>query len=98
MTGMSDSENATLNLAYSHPSLEVVVTCGTKGVYVAQSEAIHFVESKNADVHDTTGAGDIFFASYITYRLNGILTHRAAELAGDFTAERLLDPDRVVIL
>ena len=98
ITGMSDAASAAVNLARGHPSLEVVVTCGAKGVYVAQSEAISFVKSKKADVYDSTGAGDIFFASYIVHRLNGVLTRRAAELATEFTAGWLVNPNRNVIL
>ncbi|MDJ0958109.1 MAG: PfkB family carbohydrate kinase [Arenicellales bacterium] len=98
ITSTSDPASAVVNLACSHPSMEVVVTCGAKGVYVAQSEAINFVESKKTDVYDSTGAGDIFFASYITHRLNGFLALRAAELATDITAGWLVDPNRNVIL
>lgn len=98
MTGLSDASNAAVNLARSHRGLEVVVTCGTKGVYIAQDERISFVESKKVDVSDLTGAGDVFFASYLAHRFNGTLARRAAELATDLTAGWLVDPGRIVIL
>ena len=99
ITGLSDAKSAAENLACSHRSLEVVVTCGAKGVYVAQHEKISFVESKNVDVSDPTGAGDVFFASYLAHRINGTLTRReAAELATDLTARWLVNRDWDVIL
>ena len=85
-------------MARSHPCLEVVVTCGAKGTYVAQQERISFVESKNIVVSDPTGAGDVFFASYLAHRINGTLTRRAAELATDFAARWLIDPNRNAML
>ena len=98
ITGLSDASNAAVNLARSHRCLEVVVTCGAKGVYVAQHERISFVESNKVDVSDPTGAGDVFFASYLAHRINGTLTRKAAELATDLTAGWLVDPGRNVIL
>ncbi len=98
ITGLSNASNAAVKLARSHPCLEVVVTCGAKGAYVAQHEEVSFVESKNIVVSDPTGAGDVFFASYLAHRINGTLTRRAAELATDFTARWLADPDRNAML
>jgi sugar/nucleoside kinase (ribokinase family) len=92
ITGLSDASKAAENLARCHRPLEVVVTCGSKGVYVVQHEGLSFVESKNKEVSDKTGAGDVFFASYLAHRLNGTLTRKAAELATDLTAEWLVDP------
>lgn len=94
ITGLSNASSAAVDLARSHPDLEVVVTCGAKGAYVAQDEKVDFVESKNIVVSDPTGAGDVFFASYLAHRLNGTSTRRAAELATDFAARWLVDPDR----
>lgn len=98
ITGLSNASSAAVNLARSHPCLEVVVTCGAKGAYVAQYERISFVKSKNIVVSDTTGAGDVFFASYLAHRIKRRLTRRAAELAIDFTARWLADPDRNAML
>jgi len=100
ITGLSDAEGAARDLARSHSCLEVVVTCGAKGAYVAQHEESSFVESKNIVVSDPTGAGDVFFASYLAHRIKDkdTSTRRAAELATDFTAAWLVDPDRNVRL
>jgi len=100
ITGLSDASSAAVNLARSHPCLEVVVTCGAKGVYVAQQEIISFVESKNIVVSDPTGAGDVFFASYLAHRINQPRLPRsaAAEFATNFTARWLVDPDRNAML
>ena len=56
------------------------------------------MESKKVDVSNLTGAGDVFFASYLAHRFNGTLARRAAELATDLTARWLVDPGRIVIL
>ena len=87
-------------MACSQRSLEVVVRCGAKGVYVAQHEKISFVESKNVDVSDPTGAGDVFFASYLAHRIKQprLTRSAAAELATNFTAKWLVDPDRNAML
>ncbi len=98
ITGLSDASSAAVNLARSHPCLEVVVTCGAKGVYLAQQETVTFVEGEQVDVADPTGAGDVFFAFYLARRIKGTFKRMAAELATDFTARWLSDPDRNVML
>ena len=104
ITGLSDASSAAVNLARSHPCLEVVVTCGANGVYLAQRGTVTFVEAKQVDVADPTGAGDVFFASYIARRMKDTFTRKApdirmaAEFAVDSTAKWLLDPDRNVML
>ena len=74
------------------------MTCGAKGVYLAERETVTFVEAEQVDVADPTGAGDVFFASYIAYRIKGRVKRMAAELATDFTARWLSDSDRNVML
>ncbi len=98
ITGLSDASSAAVNLARSHPCLEVVVTCGAKGVYLAQQETVTFVGGEQVDVADPTGAGDVFFAFYIARRIKGTVKRVAAELATDFTARWLSGPDRNVML
>ena len=98
ITGLPNASSAAVDLARGHPGLEVVVTCGAKGAYVAQHEGMSFVESNNVVVSDPTGAGDVFFASYLAHRINGASTRQAAELATDFTARWLVDPDRNAML
>ena len=98
ITGLSNAESAAVNLARSHPWLEVVVTCGAEGAYVAQHEGISSVKSQNRVVSDPTGAGDVFFASYLAHRIKRQSTRSAAELATDFTSRWLIDPDRSALL
>ncbi len=97
ITGIRDPERAALHFARSHSPLEVVVTCGTNGVYVAQQGNVHFEPAVPVDVPDPTGAGDVFFAAYLAQRLKGD-SPDAAAFAVRFTAERLDDPERSVRL
>lgn len=98
ITGIRDPGHAALHLARSHSRLEVVVTCGTNGVYVAQQQNVHFEPAVPADVPDPTGAGDVFFAAYLAQRLKGVSRDAAAAFAVRFTADRLGDPDHSVRL
>ena len=94
ITGRIGPSQAALNLATSYPSLEVVVTCGADGVHVARRSSVYYEPAVPVDVADSTGAGDIFFASYVAKRLMGASTESAAKFAAGFTARRLLDPSR----
>ncbi len=50
---------------------EVCVTMGGEGCYVASDSEAHFLESRPVEVKDTTGAGDAFWAGYLTAWCDG---------------------------
>lgn len=45
---------------------EVCYTMGAEGCWVADDKERHFVPSRKVEVKDTTGAGDAFWAGYLT--------------------------------
>ena len=97
ITGCIVPSQAASNLATSYPSLEVVVTCGADGAHVARQSSVYYEPAVPVDVADSTGAGDIFFASYVAKRMEASpesAVQSAAKFAAGFTARRLLDPSR----
>lgn len=50
---------------------EVCFTLGGEGLWVANDHEKHFIPSRPVKVLDTTGAGDAFWAGYLTARLDG---------------------------
>jgi sugar/nucleoside kinase (ribokinase family) len=77
---------------------ELVVTMGERGGYVRTraGDTIEYRAAPVARLHDTTGAGDVFFAVYVLeriYRGAGIpeACERAAAVAGEHVAGRLID-------
>jgi ribokinase len=44
----------------------VIITLGSKGVYVATKEKEEFIPSEKVDAVDTTGAGDAFNGGLVT--------------------------------
>lgn len=60
LSGLGDPRDAARHLAASHPTVEVVVTCGSDGaLYVANGALVH-VEAEAVEAVDTVGAGDVF--------------------------------------
>lgn len=43
----------------------VVITCGERGAYVISDQQIYFKKAKKVKTVDTTGAGDVFGASFV---------------------------------
>ncbi len=97
-TGSPDPQAAAAQLAQARPGLEVLVTCGPDGATVAHGSHIHSCPAVPVTVADSTGAGDIFFASYLARRLAGDTPDKAAHFAATHTARRLSDPKRLVRL
>lgn len=98
VTGSSDPSVASLKLAMFNERLEVVVTCGRRGVYISHDGRTHHEPALVVDVDDTTGAGDIYFSSYLSGRLGNASIREAARFAASFTAQRLADPSRIARL
>lgn len=98
LTGSCEPPDAALQLASSYPGLEVLVTCGGNGAYLVQHGKIHYEPAVRVDVPDPTGAGDVYFASYLGRRLSGASIEVATKFAAKFTAERLVDPSRTLAL
>ncbi len=78
---------------------EVCFTLGGEGLWVANDKEKHFIPARPVEVLDTTGAGDAFWAGYLTARLDGKKLKDCA-LAGRKMAETKLLyfgplPDRV---
>jgi fructokinase len=49
---------------------EVCFTLGAEGCWVGNDDERHFLSARQVDVKDTTGAGDAFWAGYLTARLD----------------------------
>lgn len=49
---------------------EVCFTLGAEGCWVCNGEERHFLPARPVEVKDTTGAGDAFWAGYLTARLD----------------------------
>ncbi len=98
ITGSSEPSSAAVQLARAGTGMEVVVTCGKDGAYIARQNQIHYELAQQIEVDDPTGAGDIFFASYLAQRIGGTSMDAAAEFAARFTAKRLTEPDRILQL
>lgn len=68
---------------------EVCVTLGAEGCYVANEKSVYHLPARQIKVKDTTGAGDAFWAGFLTAWLDGgSLKERA--LAGRKLAEMKL--------
>ena len=65
---------------------EICFTLGGDGLWVGTDSERHFVPSRPVKVKDTTGAGDAFWAGYLTARLDGKKPKDSA-LAGRRMAE-----------
>lgn len=50
---------------------EVCYTMGAEGCWVANDQERHFVPGRTVEVKDTTGAGDAFWAGYLTAAIDG---------------------------
>lgn len=98
ISGLSDPAEAVRALADGYPATEFVVTCGIRGVYGALQKDVRFCRAEPVQVDDVTGAGDIFFASYLSQRLRGRELGDALAFATEFTAKRLAVPGRNVTL
>lgn len=68
---------------------QVCLTLGAKGCYVADKANMYFVEAEKLEVVDATGAGDAFWAGYLTAWLDGHSITRCA-LTGRAMAGRKL--------
>ncbi|MBL7776228.1 MAG: hypothetical protein JNK89_09510, partial [Saprospiraceae bacterium] len=65
---------------------EICYTLGAKGSWVSDGKAQHFVEARPVEMKDPIGAGDAFWAGYLTASLDGKpLANRA--MAGARLAE-----------
>jgi fructokinase len=64
----------------------VCVTLGDKGCLVASKNVSHFLPARLVEVKDTTGAGDAFWAGFLTAWLDGYNLLNCA-LAGRRMAE-----------
>lgn len=49
---------------------EVCFTLGAQGCWVGDDDERHFIPAREVEVKDTTGAGDAFWAGYLTARLD----------------------------
>lgn len=80
------SPDAVIDYFLKNNASEVCFTLGAKGCWVANDKERHFVPGRSVEVKDTTGAGDAFWAGYLTAMLDDkSLIERA--LAGRRLAE-----------
>ena len=96
ISGVRELPEAALSLATAYPDLEIVVTCGAKGAYVVQRDEVHYEPAVPVDISDPTGAGDVYFASYLAKRFFAKLPgeasiKRASEFAANYTSGYLAD-------
>ena len=98
IAGVDDVMKAARRLGEMAPDGEVIITRGVDGVILVRDGAIHHEAAPRIDNVDPTGAGDMFFASYIADRLRGKEPEDAVAFAVGHAAHRLQDPDRLVIL
>lgn len=60
---------------------EVLLTRGEKGVLIGNSEKIFAIKHDKIEAVNTTGAGDCFLATYVSYRNMGLPVEESAENA-----------------
>ena len=65
---------------------EICYTLGDKGCWVGNSDEKHFLQARKVDVKENSGAGDAFWAGYLTARLDG-RTMLECSIAGRKMAE-----------
>ncbi len=80
------------NLVDQFDLRELVVTAASKGgaIYLQGRETVHYGPEVPEQSEDSTGAGDVFFASYLTYRLRDKLEVQAASHLSQETVIRHL--------
>lgn len=91
ISGVSELPDAALDVATSYPDLEILVTCGAKGACVVQQGEVHNEPAVPVDVSDPTGAGDVYFSSYLAKRLRERSIKEAAEFAANYSSGYLGD-------
>ena len=105
LTGRTDVEAALAELAAKVPTL--VVTCGPEGALaIERGERIAIPAAPVTNVVDTTGAGDLFAAGFLTARCKGASLERqlwtgaiaAAEIISHFGARPEADLKPLVAL
>jgi sugar/nucleoside kinase (ribokinase family) len=92
------------NLMADFEIQELVVTAGQKGGYVltADGETVSYASVPIQSVADPTGAGDVFFASYVTRRLIQHLCiaescQEAAAVAASLVAGKFIRPQTLML-
>ncbi len=98
LTGSTDPSEAATELGRTRSGLETMVTCAREGAFIASRGVVHFEPAAAVDTDNPTGAGDMYFAAYLTQRMQGESVESAARFAALFTARRLRDPKRNVVL
>ena len=105
LTGRTDVEAALAELAAKVPTL--VVTCGPEGALaIERGERISIPAAPVTNIVDTTGAGDLFAAGFLTARCKGASLERqlwtgaiaAAEIISHFGARPEADLKPLVAL
>jgi sugar/nucleoside kinase (ribokinase family) len=83
---------------------ELVVTMGARGGYVATGDGrtVHYEAVPASSLHDTTGAGDVFFAAYVAERVyRGAPIEqactRAAAVASQQVAGTFIQPGQLAL-
>ena len=66
----AESPNTVIDYFLRNNAAEVCYTMGDKGSWVANDKERHFVPARPVEVKDTTGAGDAFWAGYLTATLD----------------------------
>ena len=85
MTGVDDTDRAAAHLA--RLGTTVVVTCGRSGALATEPNGrVLRVEAPVVDVHDPTGAGDLFTAAYVWADLAGRSLEDRLALAGAYAS------------
>ncbi len=70
-TEPADSPDVVLDYFLKNNASEVCYTMGDKGCWVANDKERHFLPSRPVEVKDTTGAGDAFWAGYLSATIDG---------------------------
>jgi fructokinase len=76
LTYRSDPEESSLSLLQTYPISVVAVTLGEKGALIRTRSGMARVGAVRADVVDTTGAGDCFWASFLYAFLKSGVNYR----------------------